>query len=131
MAEQTAQAQSPDSLASGRVPSALCEMRKGRTRFLCWCQRKGASYAHGGHDCTTASWKSKGSLFSVIYGSYLLEPQVPGTPWLLGYFSLHTSALRVFGEQANGLRTETQIVGFVRKQDSKEIRPFKPEENQP
>ena len=63
--------------------------------------------------------------------THLLEPQVPGTLGLLGYFSLHTSALRVFEEQANGLRTETQIVGFVRKQDSKEIRPVKHEENQP
>ena len=56
--------------------------------------------------------------------THLLEPQVLGTLGLLAYFSLHTSALR-------GLRTETQIVGFVRKQDSKEIKPVKPEENQP
>jgi len=56
--------------------------------------------------------------------THLLEPQVLSTLGLLGYFSLHTSTLR-------GLRTETQIVGFVRKQDSKEIKPVKPEENQP
>lgn len=62
--------------------------------------------------------------------THLLEAEVSGTLWLLGYFSLHTSALRVFGEQAKGLKTETQIVGFVRKQDSK-IKPVKPEDDQP
>lgn len=56
--------------------------------------------------------------------THLLEPQVLGTLGLLGYFSLYTSALR-------WLRTETQIVRFVRKQDGKEIKPVKPEENQP
>ena len=62
--------------------------------------------------------------------THLLEAEVSGTLWLLGYFSLHTSALRVFGEQAKGLKTETQIVGFVRKQDSK-IKPVNPKGNQP